>query len=1193
MTHEQNLLFAAFAVQMSLVTAPEALEITAAWARDPETSLPDRLVDAQALTKAGRATILQLVQAAENEFKGDTAGALDAAIKDPHAFGRYYHRIALSEHHTPEEASTIAGISDSQSSQDPPRIIHETPGRYEGESEYARGGMGRVLLVHDAHLGRDIAMKELLPNVSHSGETVSLAAASPVRLSVPLINRFLQEARITGQLEHPSIVPVYELGNRRNGQLYYTMKLVRGETLHRAIQNASDPSERLTLLPHFVDLCQAIAYAHSRGVLHRDIKPANVMVGEFGETVVLDWGLAKGRDQRDVHQEGFSDAMNALNTGGDAALADTEYGQIVGTPAYMPPEQARGELDCVDERSDVYALGAVLYEILTGHTPHTGNTKMEILKRVLEGHPEPVHLLAPKAPPEIVAICEKALQTDPKRRYQSAKELAEEVQRFLSGAVVRAYEYTPYQIIHRYYHRHRALVHLALAALTLLASGLVYYNIRLYQSRQAERVQRMAAEESNARLTKEVYASTIVAAQRFVNEQNTERALDYLARCPDKERGWEWGHLRRACSPFLADAPHDPLKVGTVMALRCRFSDDDRYVLSKWSSGGTLTVYDRSESAYVYYSPVDIFLGFPQTTDFGPDPGHLTAGIDYTTVAYFNWQTGETIRTFAIDEGWLWSFSVSPDARYAAGGVYNEDTSERALVLWDFQTGEELQRHPLLPREHPGYEGIPVQYKHYHIAGTYPFGRVGGFIQESSKVVFSDDDLCILDIESGEITRKMPCRGGAFDLDEQRGWVLYIRPEGTVGQWDLNSDSPLPDLGGATDAIEAVYGGRANPYAGLREHRGRWSLWNASTGTLIDRVQSASLDLQSIDIADGEPVATTLASGSHLKFWQVRETRVEEVFPFTDPDGAPLPHEIYNPYAWPYHSYAIHPARDRIAILTRSNALRLFRIPEMTLIREWQPHDDKVMEIGFSHDGTFLTSTSWDGWAKVWDTESGAELHAFAPEFEEACYTAAITPDNQTLALGYGERSSTDRAETPTLFYDMTTGALQARVDLEGHRIQKLAYSPDGRLLFTGVWGLNGSEDHSFEIYRTSDFTAPAARINGLGWGDKVAFYPNGRYALLHGGSLEPVYFDMQTLTVRYIIPKSQAMTIDFHPSGDRFVTAVHTLHQANIHRASDGRIMATLDNILGPAFFSADGESLYTLTGDGQARLFRSQAWE
>ncbi|MBL7650519.1 MAG: protein kinase, partial [Candidatus Hydrogenedentes bacterium] len=155
--------------------------------------------------------------------------------------------------------------------------VEETPGRYTLHGEYARGGVGRVLLVHDEHLGRDVALKELLPLPAEAADS-----PTPIRISMSKLARFLQEARITGQLEHPSIVPVYELGRRRDGSLYYTMKLVRGKTLSHVLRDSPAIVDRLSMLPHFLDLCHAIAYAHSRGVLHRDIKPSNVMIGEFG-----------------------------------------------------------------------------------------------------------------------------------------------------------------------------------------------------------------------------------------------------------------------------------------------------------------------------------------------------------------------------------------------------------------------------------------------------------------------------------------------------------------------------------------------------------------------------------------------------------------------------------------------------------------------------------------------------------------------------------------------------------------------------------------------------------------------------------------------------------------------------------------------------------------------------------------------
>src|SRR5690348_12331752 len=231
------------------------------------------------------------------------------------------------------------------------KVGEEAPGRYtylspEGErgAEIGRGGIGRVLLVMDAHLGREVAIKELLQDEAG--------------VDSELMTRFLAEARITGQLEHPNIVPVYELGRRADGRLYYTMRMVRGETLSAALERARTLADRLALLTHFAGLCNAIAYAHSRGVVHRDIKPDNVMIGEFGETVVLDWGMAKVRPA-------------ATASGGDDGMAVdrlehfdpdvTMEGSLCGTPTHMSPEQARGALDEIDERSDVWALGVVLY----------------------------------------------------------------------------------------------------------------------------------------------------------------------------------------------------------------------------------------------------------------------------------------------------------------------------------------------------------------------------------------------------------------------------------------------------------------------------------------------------------------------------------------------------------------------------------------------------------------------------------------------------------------------------------------------------------------------------------------------------------------------------------------------------------------------------------------------------------------
>lgn len=303
--------------------------------------------------------------------------------------------------------------------------LRETPTRYSPLGEHSRGGMGRILLVHDQSIGRNVALKELLPPDGAGSDD------TPMRHSAALTSRFLREARLTGQLEHPGIVPVYEVGQRVDGTFYYTMKLVRGETLRGVLRKMDSLDGRIKLVPHVVDLCQAVAYAHSRGIIHRDLKPDNVMIGEFGETVVIDWGIAKVRGH-----DGATDAVAAPSERSDAeAGVQTENGSVLGTPAYMSPEQASGDLTRVDERSDVYALGAVLYEVLTGRPVFSGRTVAEVIYKVINESPQPVRMIERRVPRELAAICERALSRAPSARFASAGEMAEALQSFVSGRI--------------------------------------------------------------------------------------------------------------------------------------------------------------------------------------------------------------------------------------------------------------------------------------------------------------------------------------------------------------------------------------------------------------------------------------------------------------------------------------------------------------------------------------------------------------------------------------------------------------------------------------------------------------------------------------------------------------------------------------------------------------------------------------
>ncbi len=231
-------------------------------------------------------------------------------------------------------------------------LLPAHPGRYELGEEVGRGGMGAVLRARDPHLNRELAVKVL----RGGGEPESL-------------RRFVEEAQVCSQLQHPGIVPVHDLGRLEDGRPFFAMKLVQGRTLAELLRKRAQPADDL---PRFLDIfgqvCQAVGYAHSRGVIHRDLKPSNVMVGAFGEVQVMDWGLAKVLRP---HERGAA-AFSAVRTVRSASGDESREGQAMGTPAYMAPEQARGEVDSLDERADVFGLGAILCEILTGRPPFAG-----------------------------------------------------------------------------------------------------------------------------------------------------------------------------------------------------------------------------------------------------------------------------------------------------------------------------------------------------------------------------------------------------------------------------------------------------------------------------------------------------------------------------------------------------------------------------------------------------------------------------------------------------------------------------------------------------------------------------------------------------------------------------------------------------------------------------------------------------
>lgn len=312
----------------------------------------------------------------------------------------------------------------------------ESDSRYQLHGEIARGGMGAVLKGRDVDLGRDLAIKVLLDAHKDNPEH---------------IERFVEEAQVGGQLQHPGIVPVYELGQFKDQRPFFTMKLVKGKTLAVILAERKAPGRDLPrLLGIFEQVCQAMAYAHTKGVIHRDLKPANVMVGAFGEVQVMDWGLSKvlksggvADEQKSIDKHRDVSVIKTRRSAGSdfpsGTGSDTLAGSVMGTPAYMPPEQAHGEVERLDQRSDVFGLGAILAEILSGKPPYVAGTGMEILQFARRGKLDKcfARLDASGAESELVSICKKSLSVEPEDRFRDAEQISAEVTGYLEGVQER------------------------------------------------------------------------------------------------------------------------------------------------------------------------------------------------------------------------------------------------------------------------------------------------------------------------------------------------------------------------------------------------------------------------------------------------------------------------------------------------------------------------------------------------------------------------------------------------------------------------------------------------------------------------------------------------------------------------------------------------------------------------------------
>jgi formylglycine-generating enzyme required for sulfatase activity/serine/threonine protein kinase len=382
-----------------------------------------------------------------------------------------------------ERPALAAGAALSIAGADPKDLEPLNRRPYVVKDELARGGMGAILAVHDPRLRRDLAMKVSLSQLAGSDGAGPASAAG--------LARFVEEAQITAQLDHPGIVPVHDLGVDAEGRIYFTMKLVQGCDLGEVLRRAHAGEggwTRTRVLGILRQVCEAMAYAHDKGVVHRDLKPANVMVGEYGEVYVMDWGVARiGAAGESALPPVTTERRAGARDGAEDSALLTRAGTIVGTPHAMPPEQARGEP--VGPAADVYAVGAMIYRLLAGCRPYEEEGEAAatpvVLARILRGPPRPLRELAPDAPAGLVAIVERAMAPRPEERYASMRALADDLRAYLEGRVVRAHRTGVLVELQKWIARNRLAAAGLAATLVSIVAGLLW-SLRLQAENRRE-----------------------------------------------------------------------------------------------------------------------------------------------------------------------------------------------------------------------------------------------------------------------------------------------------------------------------------------------------------------------------------------------------------------------------------------------------------------------------------------------------------------------------------------------------------------------------------------------------------------------------------------------------------------------------------------------------------------------------------
>ncbi len=1022
------------------------------------------------------------------------------------------------------DRSRPASLVPSPVAKDYPDLVTVDRRHYQRGNQIASGGMGLVVEARDLRLGRDVAIKELLPSNRDAAR------------------RFEREARITARLQHPSIIQVYEAGVWPGGEPFFAMTRVPGRSLDKVVAENGDLDERLMLIPNVIAVADALAYAHNENVIHRDLKPANVLIGEFGDTVVIDWGLAKEIGPAALGDAEKFNPIESMQFPVRASAEETNAGSVVGTPAYMPPEQARGET--VDQRADVYSLGALLYHVLAGCAPYPNPKKdpNDVLARVKAGPCEPLARREPNTPADLIAIVEKAMARDPDDRHANAGELVDELRRFQSGQLLKAKQYSRPELFRRWFQKYKVVIGIVTVALVVLGVVGTFSISRILDEKRKDERRRNALLEERGR-------TELLAGQ-------TGRAVAYLFGAgEDNATGGARGLLiADAIRPFEAQLATFPSAAAVILDPSGRIVTlGDDGVLQEWSRDGTrgaafgagiarvlfagekMVTVDRDRSIRVWSNGVVERELHGHTADIldahaSTDGRYLVTGSADNSARVWDLETGAQVHADCGDGSAVVAVRLSPDGERVVSA-----TDDDVLCYWWARTGEQIS----LLRGHRG------RVRTIRWSPDPDLDRpIGALVLTASE----DGTAQLWDAFAGKpVISPLVHDGHALasaEFSPDGGSILTAGADHVVRLWAipdvLTEDNPTLKakelrrfVGHAAALTEAVFDATGKRIA-TASIDGKAKVWDVDNGELVAAFEHAEVVTSIAFTSDGQRLLT--ASRDHVaRLWDLGHAV-----------GKP-PHEVDSVI----HALATSPDNSSVAAAADDSVVTIWRASgEPLALHE---HNGRVFAVAYSRDGRLLASGGEDAGAILWDATTGKKTAVLGPH-AGAIRTLAFAPDGQLATAGdegvvrlwtAGKPSGTLRHDKPLL---------------------QLAYAPDGSLL-AGVDG-NGR----VVIWSLAGGTAVTRRLTTSGT-RAIAFSRDGTRFVASGTDTKIYAIDRDgigPLALDVDGPTDEVHAVAFTRDGSCVITA--GANAVQLWDASKGKLVGTRGSHAGSELSSRGG---------------------